>query len=306
MTENKHVLVVEDEGIIAMHIANTLTSYGYKVSQASSAEEAVKMAGDERPALALLDIMLAGSKDGVWTAEELWKRFGIPFIYLTGHADERTVERAKATRPYAYVLKPFHERQLAATVELAILRHQRETVSASASSVEDGGAGLPPSGQLRTAAGTESSTDPVTGLPSRSEAEILLAESRRRGRSIFVAPFRISRFDFMNEHFGKSLAEAVLQYFGVYLSQEIARGDQLFRWSGPCFVIVMQDRTSLQDAFKSVARFASVRLEQFFDVQDRSAVLVISAAWTVIPVSPSEAGDDVVKKIDEFLLARSD
>ena len=150
----------------------------------------------------------------------------------------------------------------------------------------------------------EAASDAVTGLPSRAEAEVFVTKAVNGGNCVFVAPLKVERFDFLHQRFGKSLADTVLQYYGVFLAQELSPGDYLFRWTGPCFVVVMQERTSLQDARRNVARFASVRLEQLFDLQDRSAVLFISASWTVIPVLPGESGAVAAAKIDEFLSSR--
>ncbi|MCX5908778.1 MAG: response regulator, partial [Deltaproteobacteria bacterium] len=110
--ENTKILVVEDEGIVAKDIEKTLRDLGYIVpALASSGEEAIEKALVTRPDLVLMDIVLLGKMDGVEAAEEIRTRLGIPVVYLTAHADAATLERAKITEPFGYLLKPFQERE---------------------------------------------------------------------------------------------------------------------------------------------------------------------------------------------------
>ena len=107
------ILVVEDENIVAKDIEHRLKALGYHVpALASSGEEALKRAQETSPDLVLMDIRLKGTMDGVETAEELRRRFNIPVAYLTAYADANTLQRAKVTEPFGYILKPFEEREL--------------------------------------------------------------------------------------------------------------------------------------------------------------------------------------------------
>jgi PAS domain S-box-containing protein len=76
-----------------------------------------------------MDIVLEGSMDGVETAEEIHDGFDIPVIFLSGHSDDQTLRRAKITQPYGYLVKPFEERELRTTIELALFRHRIEKLS---------------------------------------------------------------------------------------------------------------------------------------------------------------------------------
>ncbi|MFQ5616738.1 MAG: response regulator, partial [Anaerolineales bacterium] len=99
------ILVVEDENIVAMDIQNRLRRLGYAVpAVVSSGEEAIDKAAETHPDLVLMDIKLKGEMDGVAAAEQIRARFGIPAIYLTANADEATLQRAKITQPYGYLL----------------------------------------------------------------------------------------------------------------------------------------------------------------------------------------------------------
>ena len=124
---NSRILVVEDEGIIAKDIKNILSFLGYSViGIASSGEEAIEKAMEMHPDLVLMDIVLEGDMDGVKAAEHIRDRFDIPVVYLTAYSDDTTLQRAKITEPYGYILKPFQERELYTTIEMALYKHKIE------------------------------------------------------------------------------------------------------------------------------------------------------------------------------------
>jgi diguanylate cyclase (GGDEF)-like protein/PAS domain S-box-containing protein len=121
------ILVVEDESIVALDIQDRLESLGYEVPAAvASGEKAVEQAGLLRPDLVLMDIQLQGRMDGVEAADIIRQQFGIPVIYLTANADHPTVQRAKVTEPFGYVIKPFEERELHTSIEIGIYKHRAE------------------------------------------------------------------------------------------------------------------------------------------------------------------------------------
>ena len=123
------ILVVEDESIVAKDIQNTLTNLGYSVPAiASSGKEAIQKVGKFQPDLVLMDIVLKGSMDGVETADEIRTKFDIPVVYLTAYADDATLQRAKITEPYGYLIKPFQERELHSTIEMALYKQAMEKV----------------------------------------------------------------------------------------------------------------------------------------------------------------------------------
>lgn len=121
------ILVVEDENIIAKDIQTSLKSLGYAVpAVASSGKEAIKKAAEIRPDLVLMDIVLKGDMDGIEAAEHMRDRYHIPVIYLTAYGDDQTLERARATEPFGYILKPFDERELHSTIKMALYKSQME------------------------------------------------------------------------------------------------------------------------------------------------------------------------------------
>ena len=119
------MLVVEDESIVAFDIQQTLEGYGYgPVEVAASADEALDRAYQLYPDVALMDIRIKGSVDGIATAHLLQDRFDLPVIFLTAHADVATFERAEKTQPQSYLLKPVKPAELRNAIELAISHHK--------------------------------------------------------------------------------------------------------------------------------------------------------------------------------------
>src|SRR5262245_61749734 len=105
------ILIVEDERLIAEDLRDRLERQGTTVvGVAASAAAAIRAAGELVPDLVLMDIRLEGERDGIEAAAAISSNFNIPVVYLSAHSDDATIERAKATAPYGFLLKPFHER----------------------------------------------------------------------------------------------------------------------------------------------------------------------------------------------------
>ncbi len=121
------IVVVEDERVVALDIRTHLQRAGYIVPAVyPSGEEALANIESDEPDLVLLDIRLQGALDGVETAERLQASYGIPFILLTAYADDQTLERARTSQPFAYIIKPFDERELRTAIVIALYRHRME------------------------------------------------------------------------------------------------------------------------------------------------------------------------------------
>ena len=126
-TERATILVVEDESIVALDVANTLQSLGYTVlSPVDSGEAALDLLENEKPDLVLLDIRLKGQLDGIETAQRIKELYSIPFIYLSTFSDYQTLSRAKKTEPYGYITKHSHRNDLHSMIEMALYRHKME------------------------------------------------------------------------------------------------------------------------------------------------------------------------------------
>ena len=117
-------LIVEDETLIAEELKERLSRLGFAVIAAvDSAEEGIAIATRESPDLVLMDIRLKGEKDGVQAATEIRQQVDVPIVYLTAYSDRLTVDRVKGSEHDAYILKPFHRRELQSTIEVAMQRH---------------------------------------------------------------------------------------------------------------------------------------------------------------------------------------
>jgi len=121
------IIIVEDEAIIAMDIKNTLESLGYIVlAIASDGTEAIRRVGELLPDLVLMDIYLKNGIDGVEAATSIKQHYNIPIVYLTAYSDEETMQRAKVTEPYGYLLKPFEKRELQIVIAMALYKHKTD------------------------------------------------------------------------------------------------------------------------------------------------------------------------------------
>lgn len=122
-----NILIVEDEMIIGANISLQLSQLGYKVNAiVPKGEEALEKIRIEQPDIVILDINLNGTIDGIDTALLMQKEYDIPIIYLTANADESNFNRAKITKPYAFISKPFKKLDLQRAIELTINRIMAE------------------------------------------------------------------------------------------------------------------------------------------------------------------------------------
>ena len=140
------ILIVEDEPIVAKDLQFILRDMGFNAHAiANSADSALRKAAEHCPDLVLMDVRIKGKLDGIQTAELLRSRFGVPVVYLTAHADEATIERAAATEPYGYLVKPIKTDELRSAIEIAVHRQKMDRglkdrdrwLSTALSSVQD-------------------------------------------------------------------------------------------------------------------------------------------------------------------------
>lgn len=121
------ILVVEDEAIVAMVIKRRLKDLSYIVSGvASTGKDAITKVEGTFPDLVLMDIRLKGDMDGIEATKIIKDRFSLPVVYLTAHSDDVTFKKAKETDPDGYILKPFTEKDLSTTIEIALHKFRKE------------------------------------------------------------------------------------------------------------------------------------------------------------------------------------
>jgi CheY-like chemotaxis protein len=121
------ILIVEDEGITVLHLKKSLERLGYDIAGvAASGDNAIMKAAELRPDLILMDIGLRSGIDGIDAAEKIGTILKIPVVYLTAHADDSTLQRAKGTDAFGYIVKPFKERDLHIAIEFALHKAKGE------------------------------------------------------------------------------------------------------------------------------------------------------------------------------------
>lgn len=121
------VLIVEDEAIVAADLGDRLRSLGYEVvGPVDTADEAIRKAGELKPDLVLMDIMLKGDKPGTEAAAHIRMELSIPVVYLTANSNDTTFIRARDTEPFGFILKPYEEATLRVNIEIALYKHRME------------------------------------------------------------------------------------------------------------------------------------------------------------------------------------
>lgn len=141
------LLIVEDEPIVALDLKQELESLGCEVvGVAESADEALAVAEMMHPDLALMDVRIVGSMDGIQTARLLRSAYQVPSIFLTSYSDDTTIVRAAREMPYGYLTKPFQSRELKASLQVALTKAQddaneraaHQEISATVSGMKEG------------------------------------------------------------------------------------------------------------------------------------------------------------------------
>lgn len=127
MPPARRILIVEDEALIAMDLKGRLEDLGYDVPAiGDTADMALDLACCYNPDLILMDIRLRDRSDGIEAAAAVRQRLDVPVIFLTSHSDMETLERARLTEPFGYILKPFGSVSLRAVIEIALQKHESE------------------------------------------------------------------------------------------------------------------------------------------------------------------------------------
>jgi diguanylate cyclase (GGDEF)-like protein/PAS domain S-box-containing protein len=131
------ILLVEDEAIVARDLQESLTDMGYDVfAIADSAEDAIECAAVKAPDIVLMDIRIKGQEDGIRAAEILKDTVDSAIIYLTAHADDATIQRAKKTEPYGYLLKPVKTAELRSMIEMVVYKRERDEARKAAARLD--------------------------------------------------------------------------------------------------------------------------------------------------------------------------
>ncbi|HEY1768467.1 MAG TPA: response regulator [Terracidiphilus sp.] len=204
------ILVVEDEPIVALDLQQEVEQLGLSVvGQAESADEALLAAEENRPDLALMDVRIVGSMDGIQAARLLREAYGIPVIFLTSYSDEATIKRAARELPYGYLTKPFQRRELKAALEVGLHRGcteaqrklEQEAITATVGGMREGVMLISAAAQVRfmNAAAEDLAGWAVEDAKGKPVEEVL-----RLGENCQCLP-RAGREDLPTEEFGITL-----------------------------------------------------------------------------------------------------
>jgi diguanylate cyclase (GGDEF)-like protein len=145
--------------------------------------------------------------------------------------------------------------------------------------------------------------DPVTGLPVRADAETALAKAAAGAKQSFVVLLAVDRFDLINGRFGYAAGDEVLRLYLEALRTRLSPADRIFRWNGPAFVVLLERPNrleSVRDQFRSVV---PAKMEKTIHASNRTAMVSVSATWTVFSVTPPVA--NLIDQLDKFLANRS-
>lgn len=124
------VLIVEDDPVIAADLTFFMKDFGYSpYPSVSNASDALLLLNNVQPDFILIDVTLEGEKDGIELATEINKKHDLPLVFLTAHHDRNTIDRIKATRPSAYLVKPLQEHNLQTSIELALYNHSHKKMA---------------------------------------------------------------------------------------------------------------------------------------------------------------------------------
>jgi CheY-like chemotaxis protein len=127
LVSGTRVMIVEDEAVVALHLRQELTRLGYTVAgTATAGEQALKMIEEVFPDVILMDIHIQGPIDGIETASRIPRYLHVPVIFLTAYSEDVTLKRAGDTHPYGYLIKPFLDRELHATIKMALVRSRAD------------------------------------------------------------------------------------------------------------------------------------------------------------------------------------
>ena len=250
------VLVVEDDVLVAKDIERTLHRLGYRVvAVVRSARAALQAVGQTRPDLVLCDIGLKGGLDGIDLASSIRDQFGTPVVFLSGRSDAATLQRIARSGSVAYLMKPFREPELQASIALALRRHASDA-------------------QLQQ----QALTDELTGLYNRrgflALAEQQLKVASRSARRVLLVFADLNGMKAANDTFGHEAGDQLLVDAAQALRGSFRDCDIIARLGGDEFAVLLVDPDS--SSLEFVERRIAESVRQLNANADRHCPLSIS------------------------------
>ncbi|HEY7638868.1 MAG TPA: diguanylate cyclase [Steroidobacteraceae bacterium] len=283
------ILLVEDEGLIARDLEDTLTRLGYRISGvASEGSEAIEMARDLHPQLVVMDVSLRGEIDGIDAACEIQKDAPVPVIFLTGHTDTETLQRAVLTGPLGYLIKPFQETDLRAAIEVAIHKHRSDLARREREE------------RLRRSAENLSLIDELTQLRNRRGffelAEQALQSARREQQTMALFFMDLNGLKQINDTLGHMTGDDALRDTASVLRHTFRGSDIVARFGGDEFVALAHLHSELD--IETLSARLREHLREFNAQRMRPYEVDLSIGATLIQ---DVAGEDL-----EAFIARAD
>jgi two-component system, cell cycle response regulator len=286
------ILLVEDEGIVARDLEETLTRLGYRIAGiASEGTQAVAMAQKLQPELVVMDVSLHGEVDGIQAARLIQQNSHVPIIFLTGHSDTETLHRAVLTGPLGYLIKPFQEAELHSTIEVAIHKHRADRATRAREEA------------LRRSAERMqnlSLIDELTQLKNRrgffelGQQALKVAKREQYAMGLFFMD--LNGLKRINDSHGHLTGDQALRDAAQVLQQTFREADILARIGGDEFVAlahvhVTQDMNALRSRLRD-------HLRQFNESQTRPYQLDISIGMTLVEVPCEEELEALIARAD--------
>ncbi|HKU17019.1 MAG TPA: diguanylate cyclase [Steroidobacteraceae bacterium] len=286
------ILLVEDEGVIARDLEDTLTRLGYRVSGiASEGTEAIAMARELHPELVVMDVGLRGEVDGIEAACAIQEDATVPVIFLTGHSDTETLQRAVLTGPLGYLIKPFQEADLRAAVEVAIHKHRADIARREREE------------RLRRSAENLSLIDELTQLKNRRGffelGEQALQSARREHQTLAVFFMDLNGLKQINDTLGHLSGDDALRDTAEVLRHTFRGSDIVARLGGDEFVALAY-LNNQHDIDRLCARLRE-HLQQFNASRGRQYAVDLSIGATLVDDPADEGLEAFIARADEAM-----
>ena len=241
-----------------MDLRERLTALGYEVCGIiAKGEVAAQKVIELRPDLVLMDVNLAGAIDGVKAAQLVGEAYNVPIVYLTAYSDSELIERASRTNAYGFLVKPFDERELHATIQVALARHAAER-------------------DLHK----QVNVDPLTGMHNRRFLDEMLpleiSRANREGDALTLVMIDIDKFKQLNDTHGHDAGDYALKRIGSMLRGALRASDFASRYGGEEFTVVMPNTDASSAAQKIRSICAEIRQSEL-SYHGRRLTLTLSA-----------------------------
>jgi two-component system, cell cycle response regulator len=283
------ILLVEDEGLIAADLEDTLTRLGYRITGiASEGTQAIEMARELHPQLVVMDVGLRGEVDGIEAACAIQEESPVPVIFLTGHTDSETLQRAVRSGPLGYLIKPFQEAELRGAIEVAIHKHRSDLARREREE------------RLRRSAENLSLIDELTQLKNRRGffelGEQALKIARREEQTMALFFMDLNGLKRINDTLGHMTGDEALRDTAEVLRHTFRGSDIVARFGGDEFVALAHLHSELD--IETLSARLREHLREFNAARTRPYQVDLSIGATLV--------DDPADQDLEAFIARAD